>query len=501
MTVIDFSASFPRAADIRAAGHEGVVCYVSPARETWMKAKPLTKAVADSYKAAGLKIATVWQYGGAGNPDVMRGAAGGRADAVAADAQLKAAGLPGHPVFFAVDFDITLTQWNATAVAYFRAAVEVLGRQRVGIYGHSRVVAWAQEDGVVADLGGGRCLGWVTRSWSAGETGSGYAALYQRVHNTPGPSGVQIDINDVYSTSPFSAPSTPPKETPVTDAPYDVDMSSQFSFGGPRPTSGISRIVLHTTESPLGTPAENVAAYQIRSQSGSYHYLVDSTGKRVRCNTDDWTTWSTGNNEGNWQGLNLSFVCYSAQTRDQWLAQEKMLRAGATIAAAWAKKYNIPLVKTDGTSRGFCGHGDLRRYGGTDHTDPGSAFPWDIFLGYVREAMAAPAADNKEESTVSNVDIIAAVNKYTGDYIKGFCGPIGSDVKDIREQLTGGRNAGEYPGWPQLGQNTEGKNLTLVDALAAARQDIAAQQQTINAMRQDIAALTSLVKDAFSAGK
>ena len=102
---------------------------------------------------------------------------------------------------------------------------------------------------------------------------------------------------------------------------------------------------------------------------------------------------------------------------------------------------------------------------------------------------------------MSNVDIIAAVNKYTGDYIKGFCGPIGSDVKDIREQLTGGRNAGEYPGWPQLGQNTEGKNLTLVDALAAARQDIAAQQQTINAMRQDIAALTSLVKDAFSAGK
>lgn len=38
--------------------------------------------------------------------------------------------------------------------------------------------------------------------------------------------------------------------------------------------------------------------------------------------------------------------------------------------------------------------------------------------------------------------------------------PIGSDVKDIRQQLTGGRNAGQYPGWPQLG----GK--TVVDALA-----------------------------------
>ena len=491
MTVIDFSASFPRAADIKAAGHEGVVAYVSPAREKWMGAKPLTKAVADAYRSAGLKVGAVWQYGGAGNPDVMRGAAGGRADAQAADERLQAVGLDGWRVFFAVDFGITLDQWNSTAVQYFRAACDVLGRDRVGIYGHSRVVAWAQEDGVVADLGGGRCLGWVTRSWSAGETGSGYAALYQRVHNTPGPSGVQIDINDVYSQAPFSAPSTPLKETPVTEAPYDVDLSSQFSFGGPRPTSALSRIVIHTTESPLGTPAENVAAYQIRSQSGSYHDLVDSTGKRVRCNTEDWVTWSTGNNEGNWQGLNLSFVCYSAQTRAQWLAQEKMLRAGATIAAAWATKYNIPLVKTDGTARGFCGHGDLRRYGGTDHTDPGANFPWDTFLGYVREAMAAPAADNKEESTVSNVDIIAAVNKYTGDYIKGYVGPIISDVKDIREQLTGGRDAGDYRGWPQLGQNTTGDNLTVVDALAAARQDIAALTRTVEKLTATVAALVA----------
>lgn len=33
------------------------------------------------------------------------------------------------------------------------------------------------------------------------------------------------------------------------------------------------------------------------------------------------------------------------------------------------------------------------------------------------------------------------------DYVKGFVGPGLSDIKDIREQLTGGRDAGEYPGW------------------------------------------------------
>jgi len=41
------------------------------------------------------------------------------------------------------------------------------------------------------------------------------------------------------------------------------------------------------------------------------------------------------------------------------------------------------------------------------------------------------------------------------DFIAGFCGPIGSDVKDVRQQLTGGRDFGEYPGWEQLGFRTQ----------------------------------------------
>lgn len=47
------------------------------------------------------------------------------------------------------------------------------------------------------------------------------------------------------------------------------------------------------------------------------------------------------------------------------------------------------------------------------------------------------------------------------DYIDlRITNPIGSDVKDIREQLTGGRDAGQYPGYKQLG------NRTLTDAVA-----------------------------------
>mgnify|MGYP001757376166 FL=1 len=49
--------------------------------------------------------------------------------------------------------------------------------------------------------------------------------------------------------------------------------------------------------------------------------------------------------------------------------------------------------------------------------------------------------------------------KYFTDFMKGFIGPVISDVKDIRQQLTGGRDAGQYGGWSvsQLVKNFEAK--------------------------------------------
>lgn len=80
---------------------------------------------------------------------------------------------------------------------------------------------------------------------------------------------------------------------------------------------------------------------------------------------------------------------------------------------------------------------------------------------------------------------MAAVDDIKG-FIKVFLGPVISDVKDIREQLTGSRDlvyVGEgdqrridwkasYKGWKQLGQNPDGSNKTFVDSLADARERI-----------------------------
>ena len=74
--------------------------------------------------------------------------------------------------------------------------------------------------------------------------------------------------------------------------------------------------------------------------------------------------------------------------------------------------------------------------------------------------------------------------------------PIGSDVKDVRQQLTGGRDKvvredgtvdllASYPGWEQLGENADGQNLTVTDAIAALRQDFAELGRIVIKMRKE----------------
>lgn len=259
-----------------------------------------------------------------------------------------------------------------------------------------------------------------------------------------------------------------------------IDWSPRFGFGNPRPTSNIKIICIHVTVNSPGTPCENVAQYQIDSESGSYHELTDSNARTLIENTDDWQTWSSGN-YGNNIGLHRSFVMRGTESRDEWLRYDAMLRAGAQRDAAWCRKYGIPAVKLSAADlragkKGFCGHLETgQAWGGTDHVDPGAGFPWDYYLKLVNEYLsgkpqAAPVA-------------VSAPKIPDTDWLIQYLSPIGSDVKDIRQQLTGGRDGGDYRGWPQLGKNSQGADLTLVDAVAALRQDIAALRRDVNTMR------------------
>ena len=64
-------------------------------------------------------------------------------------------------------------------------------------------------------------------------------------------------------------------------------------------------------------------------------------------------------------------------------------------------------------------------------------------------------------------------------FISGYLGPQIDALQDVWTQLRGPKGKG----WPQLGQNDKGQNLTLVDAVAALRQDVARIEKKLEGKR------------------
>lgn len=206
-TLIDYAMRQIPAQDIRAAGHAGVINYVSTSRPgSNFGAKPITRAYAESLTAAGLVIVSNYQYGkpgGTAPSDFTRGYAGGVADAQTAwNLHTAAGGGRSAPIFFSVDDDINRDTWNNVALQWFRGINSVIGVQRTGVYGGVNVCQWAAADGVIGNSRTpGHRWAWQTRSWSRGQVFPG-AVLFQRIvstASTPGPivGGIEVDVNDV----------------------------------------------------------------------------------------------------------------------------------------------------------------------------------------------------------------------------------------------------------------------------------------------------------------
>ena len=208
--LIDFTHRLVAPDQIKAAGFDGALVYVSELRPgADFDFKPVTRDYADGLRAAGLHVVSCYQYGKPGWPtpsDYTRGYDGGVADAQTALLLHVAAGGPDSaPIFFSVDEDIDLDTWKSVAVEWLRGINSVLGVNRTGIYGHARACAWAIDDGVI-----GRSTtpehwwAWQTRAWSGGVR-EPRAVLYQSVvvgGSEPGVAmgGTHVDVDDVLAT-------------------------------------------------------------------------------------------------------------------------------------------------------------------------------------------------------------------------------------------------------------------------------------------------------------
>jgi hypothetical protein len=207
LRLIDFTSRLVAPDQIKAAGYDGALVYVSELRPgADFDFKPVTREYADGLRAAGLHVVSCYQYGKPGWPtpsDYTRGYDGGVADAQTALRLHAAAGGPDSaPIFFSVDEDIDVGTWKSVAVQWLRGINSVLGVGRTGIYGSSRVCGWAIADGVIGNsTSPGHRWAWQTKAWSHGEREPA-AVLYQSVvvgGSEPGVviGGIHVDQDEV----------------------------------------------------------------------------------------------------------------------------------------------------------------------------------------------------------------------------------------------------------------------------------------------------------------
>lgn len=153
-------------------------------------------------------------------------------------------------------------------------------------------------------------------------------------------------------------------------------------------------IVMHTMEAhELSTTAESTANYFANPGDGrtvSSHLCVDNNSV-VQCVLEKDTAYTTGGNPGNPQGFNVEQAGFARQTRAEWLDDYSMsmFYVEAPVLQDVALRYSIPFRYVDWQGlrrgdKGFTTHNDCRlAWGGTTHTDPGTSFPWDVFLPIV----------------------------------------------------------------------------------------------------------------------
>jgi N-acetyl-anhydromuramyl-L-alanine amidase AmpD len=159
-------------------------------------------------------------------------------------------------------------------------------------------------------------------------------------------------------------------------------------------------IVIHTMEAPeKPRTARNVALWfaSDKAPQASTHYCIDSE-EIIQCVSESDIAWAAPG--ANKFGVHLEHAGYASQTVTDWsdAYSRKMLERSAGLAADIARRHGIPIAKIgpeelskNPQATGFCGHRDvtLGRNGGHGHYDPGSHFPWYVYLSMVQAAFEA----------------------------------------------------------------------------------------------------------------
>lgn len=219
-----------------------------------------------------------------------------------------------------------------------------------------------------------------------------------------------------------------------------------------------------------------------QDRPASAHYQVENSGRIGQLVNDSDTAWHAANQLRNQQSIGIEHANSGGADQD-WPISDTVIKQGARLAAALCRYYKLGRPEYGKNIR--------------DHKETGStSCPYHLAYGgkyhqaWMNEAQRfydeltgkTPVKTPKKSTGGSSVTMKAVdqVNAHTRAFITGYLSPQIDAIQEIWRQLRGPSGKG----WEQLGQNDKGQNLTLVDAVAAIRQQLTQIQADVNELKR-----------------
>lgn len=243
----------------------------------------------------------------------------------------------------------------------------------------------------------------------------------------------------------------------------------------------IDKVVIHHNAGVL-TIDQIWQVWQTRQASA--HYQVETGGRIGQLVWDNDTAWHAANQHINQTSIGLEFA-NSAGAGADWPITDKTIEEGAHLTAAICKYYKLGRPQAGKNVR-F--HREFTSTTCPYHLAPGGKYHNTLMsrAQYWYDQMTSPqgASSKGEEDMAFGSEQVAALNdaKVAAQQSLVIARSNAARLKNLEDQILGPKQEDRRPedrnpkggrGWSQLGSNAQGLWLTLIDSVAALRQDVA----------------------------
>ncbi len=149
--------------------------------------------------------------------------------------------------------------------------------------------------------------------------------------------------------------------------------ASSSNYASGRGGTSISTIVIHDME---GNYSGAISWFQNPAAQVSAHYCIRSSdGDITQMVSEGNTAWHAGNHSYNLKSIGIEHEGYASDP-GRWFT-DAMYKRSAQLSAAISKRYSIPVDRSH-----IIGHAEVPPP--STHTDPGTGWDWNKYMGYVR---------------------------------------------------------------------------------------------------------------------